>query len=70
MPINWKIWISISLPLKLLHANFPLHATEPLQANDRSTMNCNFIYKSQIVKLFASNWLVVIDLSHIHEALS
>ena len=26
-------------------------------------MNCNLSYKSQIVKLFVSNWLVVIDLS-------
>ena len=41
--------------MKLLHATFPLHATELLQANDRSTMNYNFSYKSQIVKLFASN---------------
>ena len=70
MPINWKIQISVSLPIKLLHATFPLHAIEPLQANDRSTMNCNFSYKSQIVQLFASNLLVVIDLSHTHEALS
>ena len=50
MPIDWKIWISIGPPLKLLHATFPLHATEPLQVNDRNTMKCNFGYKSQIVK--------------------
>ena len=72
MPINWKVWVSTNPRLKLPEAAFQLHATEPLQVSDRSTMNYsykvfmqNFSYKSLTVKLFAGYYLAVIDLPHI-----